>query len=102
MVDFLHYGVRRHAAACTTVVAKKTAANPGIKEAANTVEKKEEEMTAQVVMAEPTASVIQKENITIAETDTAQEVVEKVNKSKKVRAKKEKNGNVRVKQILKD
>ena len=65
-------------------------------------EKKEEEMTAQVVMAESTAKVLENEQIEIQEVDTVQEVVEKVNKSKRVRAKKEKNGNVRVKQVLQD
>jgi sulfopyruvate decarboxylase TPP-binding subunit len=89
MVNFLHYGVKRHVAVKPTV--KKAVA-----------EKKEEEMTAQVVMAESTAKVLENEQIEIQEVDTVQEVVEKVNKSKKVRAKKEKDGNVRVKQVLKD
>ena len=109
MVDFLHYDVRRHAAACTTVVAKKPAAKPVIKETAQPVEKKkkeskkEKEMTAQVGMAESTSSVMQEENITIAETDTVQEVVKKVRKSKKLHAKVSEDGSeVRVKQVLKD
>lgn len=89
MVNFLHYGVKRHVAVKPTV--KKAVA-----------EKKEEEMTAQVVMAESTAKVLENEQIEIQGADTVQEVVEKVNKSKKVRAKKEKDGNVRVKQVLKD
>lgn len=89
MVNFLHYGVKRHVAVKPTV--KKAVA-----------EKKEEEMTAQVVIAESTAKVLENEQIEIQEVDTVQEVVEKVNKSKKVRAKKEKDGNVRVKQVLKD
>lgn len=89
MVNFLHYGVKKHVAVKPTV--KKAVA-----------EKKEEEMTAQVVMAESTAKVLENEQIEIQEVDTVQEVVEKVNKSKKVRAKKEKDGNVRVKQVLKD
>lgn len=89
MVNFLHYGVKRH-----------VAVKPTVKKAV--VEKKEEEMTAQVVMAESTAKVLENEQIEIQGADTVQEVVEKVNKSKKVRAKKEKDGNVRVKQVLKD
>ena len=89
MVNFLHYGVKKHVAVKPTV--KKAVA-----------EKKEEEMTAQVVMAESTAKVLEDEQIKIQEADTVQEVVEKVNKSKRVRAKKEKDGNVRVKQVLQD
>jgi hypothetical protein len=90
MVNFLHYGVKRHVAVKPTV--KKAVA-----------EKKEEEMTAQVVMAESTAPVMQEENITIAETDTVQEVVKKVRKSKKLHAKVSEDGSeVRVKQVLKD
>ena len=42
------------------------------------------------------------EKIEIQEAETVEEVVEKVNKSKKVRAKKEKDGSVRVKQVLQD
>lgn len=108
-MDFLHYGVRRHSAACTTFAAKKPtvkSVKPEIKEAVVTPvveEKKEEEMTAQVVMAESTAPVMQEENITIAETDTVQEVVKKVRKSKKLHAKVSEDGSeVRVKQVLKD
>lgn len=92
-MNFLHYGVKKHAAV-------RPAAKPTVKKPV--VEKKEEEMTAQVVMAESTAKVLEDEQIKIQEADTAQEVVEKVNKSKRVRAKKEKDGNVRVKQVLQD
>lgn len=92
-MNFLHYGVKKHAAV-------RPAVKPTVKEAV--VEKKEEEMTAQVVMAESTAKVLKDEQIEIQEADTVQEVVEKVNKSKRVRAKKEKDGNVRVKQVLQD
>ena len=92
-MNFLHYGVKKHAAVRPAV--KPTAKKP-------VVEKKEEEMTAQVVMAESTAKVLEDEQIKIQEADTVQEVVEKVNKSKRVRAKKEKDGNVRVKQVLQD
>lgn len=92
-MNFLHYGVKKHAAV-------RPVAKPAVKEAV--AEKKEEEMTAQVVMAESTAKVLEDEQIEIQEADTVQEVVEKVNKSKRVRAKKEKDGNVRVKQVLQD
>lgn len=55
-----------------------------------------------VVMAESTAKVLEEEKIEIKTEDTPAEIVEKVNKSDKVHAKKEKNGKVRVKQVLKD
>ena len=74
MVNFLHYG--QH---------KKPAATP-----------------AKVVVAESTVKVLEEEKIDIQPVDTVEEVVEKINKSKKVRAKKEKDGNVRIKQVLKD
>jgi len=75
MVDFLHYG--QHSQTKKPVQAK-------------------------VVMAESTAKVLEEEKIEVKVEDTVQEVVEKVNKSKKVRAKKEKDGSVRVKQVLQD
>lgn len=75
MVDFLHYG--QHSQPKKPVQAK-------------------------VVMAESTAKVLEEEKIEVKVEDTVQEVVEKVNKSKKVRAKKEKDGSVRVKQVLQD
>ena len=60
-------------------------------------------MTAQVVMAETTAPVLQEEKIEIKEEDTVQEVVKKVRKSKKLHAKVSEDGSkVRVKQVLKD
>ena len=108
MVDFLHYGIKRRPVA--PVVAAKPAPKPAVKpevkkEAAKPVveEKKEEEMTAQVVMAESTAPVLQEEQIQIQEEDTVQEVVEKVKKSKKLHAKVEEGGKkVRVKRVLKE
>ena len=75
MVDFLHYGQ-----------------NSQPKKSVHT----------KVVMAESTAKVLEEEKIEIQEAETVEEVVEKVNKSKKVRAKKEKDGSVRVKQVLQD
>jgi len=78
MVDFLHYGMKKHSSAKPAPVAPK------------------------VVMAESTAKVLEEEQIVVQEEDTVQEVVEKVNKSKRVRAKKEKDGSVRVKQVLQD
>lgn len=75
MVDFLHYGKR-----------------PQPKRPA----------PAKVVVAESTVEVMKEEEIVITPEDTAEVVVEKVNKSNKVHAKKEKNGKVRVKQVLKD
>ena len=78
MVDFLHYGMKKHSSAKPAPVAPK------------------------VVMAESTAKVLEEEQIVVQEAETVQEVVEKVNKSKRVRAKKEKDGSVRVKQVLQD
>ena len=78
MVDFLHYGMKKHTSAKPAAQAPK------------------------VVMAESTAKVLEEEQIVVQEAETVQEVVEKVNKSKRVRAKKEKDGSVRVKQVLQD
>ena len=76
MVNFLHYGQHKKPAST--------------------------QAPAKVVVAESTAKVLEEEQINIQPVDTVEEVVEKINKSKKVRAKKEKDGNVRVKQVLKD
>ena len=59
-MDFLHYGVRRHAAACTTVVAKK----PVVKEATTLKEVQKEETKnkeveiSQVIINETIAPVM--------------------------------------------
>lgn len=105
MVDFLHYGIKKHSTkpvATKTIIKKFNKIEQAPVKEEKVEGKKEEEMTAQVIMAESTAQVLEDEKIEIKEADTVEEVVEKVNKSKKVRAKKEKNGNVRVKQVLQD
>ena len=79
MVDFLHYGMKKHSSAKPAPVAPK------------------------VVMAESTAKVLEEEQIVVQEEDTVQEVVEKVNKSKKLHAKVTEGGKkVKVKRVLND
>ena len=58
---------------------------------------------AKVEMVESTQEVLKEEKIVLEETDTAEEVVEKVNKSKKLHAKVTEGGKkVKVKRVLND
>lgn len=61
------------------------------------------EAPAKVEVAESTKEVLKEEKIELVETDTVEEVVEKVKKSNKLHAKVTEGGKkVRVKRVLKD